>query len=63
MFVSVCRFEELVKKFKVEYHAGGATQNSIKIAQVSASVTHKLTNFLFRHYISALNSYCECWPQ
>lgn len=29
------RFEELVKKFKVEYHAGGATQNSIKVAQVS----------------------------
>lgn len=28
------RFDELVKKFKVEYHAGGATQNSIKIAQV-----------------------------
>lgn len=23
-----------MKKFKVEYHAGGATQNSIKIAQV-----------------------------
>ncbi len=34
MFVSLHRFEELVKKFKVEYHAGGATQNSIKIAQV-----------------------------
>lgn len=34
MFISVCRFEELVKKFKVEYHAGGATQNSIKVAQV-----------------------------
>ncbi|KAG7236331.1 hypothetical protein INR49_001028 [Caranx melampygus] len=33
-------FDELVKKFKVEYHAGGATQNSIKIAQVS---THKHT--------------------
>lgn len=28
------RFDELVKNFKVEYHAGGATQNSIKIAQV-----------------------------
>jgi len=28
------RFEEIVKKFKVEYHAGGATQNSIKVAQV-----------------------------
>lgn len=30
------RFEELVKKFKVEYHAGGATQNSVKVAQVGA---------------------------
>ncbi|XP_072484208.1 adenosine kinase isoform X2 [Notamacropus eugenii] len=28
-------FEELVKKFKVDYHAGGSTQNSIKVAQVS----------------------------
>ncbi|XP_074152881.1 adenosine kinase isoform X1 [Sminthopsis crassicaudata] len=26
-------FEELVKNFKVEYHAGGSTQNSIKVAQ------------------------------
>ncbi|KAF7652543.1 hypothetical protein LDENG_00095050 [Lucifuga dentata] len=26
-------FEEIVKKFRVEYHAGGATQNSIKVAQ------------------------------
>ncbi|XP_068613244.1 adenosine kinase-like isoform X2 [Brachionichthys hirsutus] len=26
-------FEEFVKKFKVEYHAGGATQNSVKVAQ------------------------------
>lgn len=34
------RFEELVKKFKVEYHAGGATQNSIKIAQVRHTHTH-----------------------
>lgn len=31
------RFEEIVKKFKVEYHAGGATQNSVKIAQVCLS--------------------------
>ncbi|XP_026117686.1 adenosine kinase-like isoform X2 [Carassius auratus] len=29
-------FEEIVKKFKVEYHAGGATQNSVKVAQVGA---------------------------
>ncbi|CAL8380984.1 unnamed protein product, partial [Gadus morhua 'NCC'] len=26
-------FEEIVKKSHVEYHAGGATQNSVKIAQ------------------------------
>nr|KAF6303425.1 adenosine kinase [Myotis myotis] len=26
-------FNELVKKFKVEYHAGGSTQNSMKVAQ------------------------------
>ncbi|XP_061083957.1 adenosine kinase-like isoform X1 [Conger conger] len=26
-------FEEMVKKFSVEYHAGGSTQNSMKIAQ------------------------------
>lgn len=30
-----CRFEEIAKKSKVEYHAGGSTQNSVKIAQVS----------------------------
>ncbi|RXM36871.1 Adenosine kinase [Acipenser ruthenus] len=29
------KFEEIVRKFKVEYHAGGSTQNSVKIAQVS----------------------------
>lgn len=29
------RFEEIVKRNKVEYHAGGSTQNSVKIAQVS----------------------------
>lgn len=32
------RFEELVKKFKVEYHAGGSTQNSVKVAQVCSSL-------------------------
>lgn len=35
LFFSACRFDEIVNKFKAEYHAGGATQNSIKIAQVS----------------------------
>lgn len=29
------RFDEIVKKSNVEYHAGGSTQNSVKIAQVS----------------------------
>lgn len=28
------RFDEIVKKSNVEYHAGGSTQNSVKIAQV-----------------------------
>uniref|UniRef100_A0AAY4C4Q3 Adenosine kinase n=1 Tax=Denticeps clupeoides TaxID=299321 RepID=A0AAY4C4Q3_9TELE len=32
-------FEELVQKNKVEYHAGGSTQNSVKIAQVSGHLT------------------------
>lgn len=44
MFVSVYRFEEIVKKFKVEYHAGGATQNSIKVAQVSRVLRNSLTS-------------------
>lgn len=34
LFFFFNRFEELVKKFKVEYHAGGSTQNSVKVAQV-----------------------------
>uniref|UniRef100_A0A3B3B6Q2 Adenosine kinase n=1 Tax=Oryzias melastigma TaxID=30732 RepID=A0A3B3B6Q2_ORYME len=38
-------FEELVKKFKVEYHAGGATQNSIKIAQWMIQKPHKVGTF------------------
>lgn len=29
-----------MKKFKVEYHAGGATQNSIKVAQVGVEAAH-----------------------
>lgn len=48
---SLCRFDELVKKFKVEYHAGGATQNSIKIAQVGA---RKHTSCFPRH---------RCWSE
>lgn len=28
------RFDEIAKKNNVEYHAGGSTQNSVKIAQV-----------------------------
>uniref|UniRef100_A0A8C5HAE2 Adenosine kinase n=1 Tax=Gouania willdenowi TaxID=441366 RepID=A0A8C5HAE2_GOUWI len=38
-------FEELVKKFKVEYHAGGATQNSIKIAQWMIQEPRKVGTF------------------
>uniref|UniRef100_A0A7N9AUT5 Adenosine kinase n=1 Tax=Mastacembelus armatus TaxID=205130 RepID=A0A7N9AUT5_9TELE len=38
-------FEELVKKFKVEYHAGGATQNSIKIAQWMIQEPHKVGTY------------------
>ncbi|XP_046885614.1 adenosine kinase-like isoform X2 [Hypomesus transpacificus] len=38
-------FEEIVKKFKVEYHAGGATQNSIKIAQWMIQEPHKVCTF------------------
>ncbi|XP_028982718.1 adenosine kinase isoform X2 [Betta splendens] len=38
-------FEEIVKKFKVEYHAGGATQNSVKIAQWMIQEPHKVGTF------------------
>ncbi|XP_068610899.1 adenosine kinase-like [Brachionichthys hirsutus] len=30
-------FDEIAKKNKVEYHAGGATQNSVKVAQEAAA--------------------------
>nr|XP_033797665.1 adenosine kinase isoform X2 [Geotrypetes seraphini] len=38
-------FEELVKKFKVEYHAGGSTQNSVKVAQWMIQQPHKVSTF------------------
>lgn len=38
-------FEELVKKFKVEYHAGGSTQNSLKVAQWMIQTPHRATTF------------------
>ncbi|KAG7492797.1 hypothetical protein MATL_G00018340 [Megalops atlanticus] len=38
-------FEELVKKPKVEYHAGGSTQNSVKIAQWMIQQPHKVATF------------------
>ncbi|XP_069467065.1 adenosine kinase isoform X2 [Ambystoma mexicanum] len=38
-------FDELVKKFKVEYHAGGSTQNSIKVAQWMIQMPHRVTTF------------------
>ncbi|KAM6182773.1 adenosine kinase isoform 1-T1 [Erethizon dorsatum] len=38
-------FDELVKKFKVEYHAGGSTQNSMKVAQWMIQQPHKAATF------------------
>ncbi|XP_012881054.1 PREDICTED: adenosine kinase [Dipodomys ordii] len=38
-------FDELVKKFQVEYHAGGSTQNSIKVAQWMIQQPHKAATF------------------
>ncbi|XP_067828667.1 adenosine kinase-like isoform X2 [Heptranchias perlo] len=38
-------FEELVKKFRVEYHAGGSTQNSVKVAQWMIQQPHKVATF------------------
>uniref|UniRef100_A0A8B9JHX1 Adenosine kinase n=1 Tax=Astyanax mexicanus TaxID=7994 RepID=A0A8B9JHX1_ASTMX len=39
------KFDEIVKKFKVEYHAGGATQNSVKVAQWMIQKPHKVATF------------------
>ena len=39
----VSRFEELGGNFKAEYHAGGATQNSIRVAQVGVAPHHLLS--------------------
>ncbi|XP_069096948.1 adenosine kinase isoform X3 [Pleurodeles waltl] len=38
-------FDELVKKFKVEYHAGGSTQNSVKVAQWMIQKPRRATTF------------------
>lgn len=38
-------FEEIVKRNKVEYHAGGSTQNSVKIAQWMLQKPHKVATF------------------
>ncbi|XP_023365414.1 adenosine kinase isoform X2 [Otolemur garnettii] len=38
-------FDELVKKFKVEYHAGGSTLNSVKVAQWMIQQPHKVATF------------------
>lgn len=38
-------FEEIVQKNKVEYHAGGSTQNSVKIAQWMIQEPHKVATF------------------
>ncbi|XP_053495618.1 adenosine kinase b isoform X1 [Ictalurus furcatus] len=42
---ATCWFDELVKKSKVEYHAGGSTQNSVKIAQWMIQEPHKVATF------------------
>uniref|UniRef100_A0A3P9J0P4 Adenosine kinase n=1 Tax=Oryzias latipes TaxID=8090 RepID=A0A3P9J0P4_ORYLA len=38
-------FAEIVKRNKVEYHAGGSTQNSVKIAQWMIQKPHKVATF------------------
>ncbi|KAM8837548.1 adenosine kinase-like isoform 3-T3 [Spinachia spinachia] len=38
-------FEEIVKRSKVEYHAGGSTQNSVKIAQWMIQKPQKVATF------------------
>ncbi|XP_032695604.1 adenosine kinase isoform X3 [Lontra canadensis] len=38
-------FDELIKKFKVEYHAGGSTQNSMKVAQWMIQQPYKAATF------------------
>ncbi|XP_031699239.1 adenosine kinase-like isoform X2 [Anarrhichthys ocellatus] len=38
-------FEEIVKRSKVEYHAGGSTQNSVKIAQWMIQEPQKVATF------------------
>ncbi|XP_062926355.1 adenosine kinase-like isoform X4 [Mobula hypostoma] len=38
-------FDELVSKFKVEYRAGGSTQNSVKVAQWMIQQPHKVATF------------------
>ncbi|XP_069609103.1 adenosine kinase isoform X2 [Ranitomeya imitator] len=39
------KFEELVKRFKVDYHAGGSTQNSVKVAQWMIQKPFKVATF------------------
>ncbi|XP_061611984.1 adenosine kinase-like isoform X3 [Phyllopteryx taeniolatus] len=38
-------FDEIVKRKEVEYHAGGSTQNSVKIAQWMIQKPHKVATF------------------
>lgn len=44
------RFDEIVKRNKVEYHAGGSTQNSVKIAQVSLALHTVPECVLYMHW-------------
>ncbi|XP_059253841.1 adenosine kinase isoform X1 [Mustela nigripes] len=45
LLVPLVMFDELVKKFKVEYHAGGSTQNSMKVAQWMIQQPYKAATF------------------
>lgn len=43
----------MIEKFEVEYVPGGATQNTIRIAQVCSMITHTLSRSLY--YVLLLN--------
>ncbi|KTG33810.1 hypothetical protein cypCar_00036931 [Cyprinus carpio] len=49
-------FDEIVQKSKVEYHAGGSTQNSVKIAQWMIQEPHKVATSLVAN-LAAANCY------
>uniref|UniRef100_A0A452RJK7 Adenosine kinase n=1 Tax=Ursus americanus TaxID=9643 RepID=A0A452RJK7_URSAM len=53
-------FDELVKKFKVEYHAGGSTQNSIKVAQWM--IQHPCGDLITMSQNEQTTGTCGCVP-